>query len=120
VGVNIDAAVFGLPEQLLHVLEVVAADQDSGSVADADIDRCYFRVAIGLCIGLVEKRHSGDSLFARLHDKSHHLINGEIFGGRDKRLHYEIVDFVISQAEHRGVIGIGGNPLEPDRQQLAE
>ena len=66
VRVDVDARVLALFEQLLDVVEVVAADEDARTVAHADVHLRDFGVAVGGGVGFVEQGHGFHAVFAGL------------------------------------------------------
>ncbi len=87
VGVHIHTGTLGLLEELLHILEVMAGDEDSGVIPDTQIYFGDLGVAIGAGVGLVKKSHGGNSVCACLHNHSNHIIHGEVFRGRGQPFH---------------------------------
>ncbi len=116
VGVDIDAGALGLLQQFLQVLQVVAADEDAGVGAHADVDLGDLRVAVGGGVGLVQQGHGLDGHLARLQHQGDHLVDREVPGGGGQGLHDEVVDLVLLVPQYGGMVGVGRDALQPDDQ----
>ena len=120
VGVDIDAGALGLLEQFLHVLEVVAADEDAGIGPHADVDLGDLRDAVGRGVGLVQQGHRRHRRLAGLQHQGDHLVDRQVLRRRGQRLEHEIVDLILAVTQYGGVLGVGGDALEADDQQLPQ
>ncbi len=118
VGIDIHPGSLGLLEKILHIPQVVAADENSGVVPHPDIHRGNLRIAVGGGVGLVEKGHGLHRLLSCLKHQPGHLIYGKIFGGGGQGGHEEVVNIAILVLQHRRMLRIGGDPLCPDGEQL--
>ena len=120
VGVDVDAQAFGLLQQLRKVRQVVAGDQDAGALADAELDLSEFGVAVGAGVGLVQQGHAGHRDLAGLHGQVDQCAGFQLPGGGGERLGQEGVDLLAFEAEHRGVVGIGGDALQAVDDQFLQ
>ena len=120
VGVDVDPCPLGLLQQLLHILQIVSGDKYPRVAPHSQVDLGDLRVAVGLRVGLVEQRHRGDGVLAGLHDHRDHVVDGELFRRGGKPLHHRGVDLVLLEAQHLGVLRIGGDSLRSDDEKLSE
>ena len=98
----------------------MAADEDAGILADADIDLGNLRMAIGLGVGLVKQGHGGNRNASGLHDQGNHLVDGQLLGGRGQSLKHEVVYLGLAVAEDGGMFGVGGDAFQADDQHFPE
>jgi len=119
-GVHVDARAFRLLQELFEVLEVVARDEDARVGPNADIDAGDLGVAVGGGVGLVQQGHGVDRCLARLHDKSHELVDGFLLGGRGERFDQEAIDLLVLEAQDHGMVGIGRDALQAVDDELAQ
>ena len=77
-GVNVHTFAFGLNQQFLQVLQVVAAYQDAGPVADADLDFRLLGIAVSGCVGLVQQGHGLDTTVADIEHKRQQFVHADV------------------------------------------
>jgi len=119
VGVDVDPFAFGLLEEFLQHLEVVAGDQNSFAGPGTQIDRGWDRCAIGLVVSGVQKTHGGQVLLAAFQTETDKVHQAEVgVGGCGQRLLEECHDVVIALTQDHGVIHIGSHPFQPEYEDF--
>ena len=121
VGVDVDTLVLALFEQLFEVFEIVAADEDTGTVAHAYVHFGDFRVAVASGIGFVEKRHSAYAAVSHVKHELCEFVGSQIMACRlgHRMLDYGI-DIIVLVAEIGGMPGIGGHTFAAVYGQLLQ
>ena len=121
VGVDVDARVLRLLEELVQVLEVVARDHDPRAGPDRGLHGGDLGGAVGLGVGPVEQGHGRHAHPAALEVEGDHLVDREVvLQGRGKPLLDERLDRAVRVPEHGGVVVVRGHPLEAVDQHPAE
>jgi hypothetical protein len=107
VGIDVDALAFGLLEQLLEHLQVVAGNQDALAGAGAEIDLGGHRVTVVFHMTRVEQAHDGEVVLAAFHGQVDVIHQAEGIGshGGGQGAVVESGDLVVGLAENPGVIG---------------
>ncbi len=119
VGVDVDAGAFGLLEQLLQHLQVVAGDQDTLAGLGAQVDGGRDRMPIGIGVGGVEQSHHGQVLLAALHGEADEVHQSQTrVGAGGQRLLEEGHDLIVAAAQDHGVVHIGGHPFQAVHENL--
>ena len=117
VRVDVDALVLRGFKEKREVVEVVTRHDDEGAGFHRERDARGFGVAVGFGVGLVEQRHRLEVDAARFHEKAEERVDfGDAADGVE-RLEVEGVDFVGRVPENAGVVGVGGDPLEPEEKE---
>src|SRR5574344_3161332 len=113
VSIYVYACTFGLTEQVLDVVQIVTADEDSRVLAHADIHLRDLRVTISRGVGTVKQFHCLDTHVAGLEYEGNPFVYSLLLGGDgSQRLLDELVDAVIIKAQTHGVFQIGCHTLD--------
>ena len=119
-SIDVYASPFRLFQKFFHIFEVVAADKDSRIVSNTKVNFSHFRISIGRGICLIKKGHCINGKISCFHDKSHHFIHRQIFGGGCQSLHQESVNILFFKSQDCRVICVGSNTFHPNDQQLSK
>ena len=112
VGIDVDARVLALLQQLLDVVQIVSADEDTRTVAHSDVHFCDFGVAESGGVGFVEQGHCLHAPFAGLQRKGGELV-GIVAGDKlSEGLQDKLVDIAINLTKAGGMLQIGGHTFE--------
>ena len=117
-GVDVDARVLALLKELLDVVEVVSADQNTRTAAHADVHLRYFGIAESCRIGFVQQGHRLHAPFAGFQHQGGEFI-GIVAGYQlTEGLKDELVDVAVHLTEACGVLQVGGHAFESIHSQL--
>ena len=120
VRVHVDSRSLGLREKLLQVLQVMAGDEYPWLRAHPEADFRDLGIAVGRGVGLVQESHGLHCRLSGLQHHGDHLASGKVPRGRGKGLQEKAVDVILLVAENRGMLGICGDSLAADDEQLPE
>lgn len=120
VGVDVDARPFGLPEQVVDVLQVVARHEDAGVAPRPEVHPGGAHDAVGGGIGRVEERHRGDVHAPRLEGEGEERVDAPFPRHLGERAKGEGGERVVEMAEDVRVVGVGGDPLQGVGDRLAQ
>ena len=120
VGVDVHAGAFGLLQELLHVLEIVARDQDAGIVPDPQGNARDFGLPVGGRVGPVDEGHGDDGHTPGLQRQLQELGDLQIPGGGGQRLHDERRQLRVVVAQDHGVVLVGCDALQAVDHGLAQ
>ncbi len=112
VGVDVDVGILALLQQLLDVVQIVAADEDTRTVARPDVHFGDFGVAVGGGVGFVQKRHCLHAPFAGLQHQGGKRIGILASSQLSERLKDELVVVAIHLTEAGGVLQIGRHTFQ--------
>jgi len=120
VRVDVDAGALGLFQQRLQVQEVVAGDQYPRSLPHAGEDAGRGGIAEMLGVGLLKQLHGPIVDHSGLEDHVPMVLGGEVHVGQglEQRLVHEGVDLLVPLAQDAGMVGVGGDALQPIDEHL--
>ncbi|MNE25471.1 hypothetical protein D3C80_1188020 [compost metagenome] len=121
VCIHVHPGAFRLLQQLLHVLQVMSADQNPRITAYADVNLGDFRVAVCGCIGLIKQSHHINAVLAAFQNQSGKLSCAQrvIQRGSEAFFHKSMCAG-ITEAQHCRMLHVSRHPLQPVGQQLAQ
>ena len=120
VRVDVDPGVFALFEQLLHIAQAVPGDEDARTLADAGLHLRDLRIPVRARVRGVEQRHRLHGVFSRLKHQRGQRLRRSLPRGRRKRPEEEFVQGIVLASEHGGVVGVGGDALQPVEQEFTQ
>ncbi len=117
-GVNVDALVFCLLQELLKVIKVVAGDDNERAFLDRQRYGRRDGCAISICIGFVEHLHALEVYLADFHRQRQQFIHSGV-GLADglKALKEHGVNLVICITEYHRVIRVSGDAAQTYQDQ---
>lgn len=121
VRVDVDAFALSLLEEHLKVFEIVAADEDTGTLTGVDRHFGHFGVTIGAGVGGIELRHRLHTVLAGAEGERHQSVDVEIIdseGGEGFAHEAILVEVFVSQTQ--GVFQVGGHTLETVDDEFGE
>src|SRR3712207_3095408 len=111
-GINIYSGTFGLYEQVLYILKIMARNEYAGVLAHADVYLRYLGITISARIGLIEQGHDVDPELARFQDIAEQLVHrGVGIGNNGQGLKHEINDRLVAFAQAGGMLIVGRHAL---------
>ena len=117
-GVYVDARVLALFEQLLDVVQIVSADENTRTASHADVHLRDFGVAVSGGVGFVQQSHRLHAPFAGLQRKGSELV-GIVAGDElSEGLQDKFVDVAVHLTESASVLQISGHTFETVHGQL--
>ena len=111
-GVNADAGVFGLFQQLVQILQVVARDDNEGPLVDVGADPGGYRVAEGIGVGLVQQGHALVVYLSKLHQQGQPFLHGVRLAQLRQPLVEPVGDLLALVAQIAGVMGVSRHAFE--------
>jgi len=120
VGVDVDAFAFGLFEQHLQVVQVVAGHDDEGALFQGGGHLGGHGVAVGAGIGGVEQGHAGEVDLAEFHDEAEPAFDGVVVAEGLHALLEPGGDLGIGLAEDARVVGVGRHAAQAEQQRGAQ
>lgn len=120
-GIDVDACALGLLQQVLEVVEVMAGDKDTRTLADADVHLCYLRIAVSGGVGLIEECHDINTELTGLEDVVQQSLHVSVGIGDDsKRFHHIVDDVLVTLSETCGMLIVCGHALKAKDVELLE
>ena len=120
VRIDVDARILRLLKELGEIAEVVSRHEDARTVTDAEVHARHLRVSISGRIGRVQKRHRADGVLAAVEDELRQLLRRALLAKFPQGPVDESVDRLVLAPEHRGMMAIGGDTLQPEQRQLLQ
>ena len=111
VGVDVDPLAVGLFQQQFHIVEVMTADHDEGSLLDRERNLRGDRVAVGLGVGVVKEFQALEVDVAGFQHQGKEGFLGAVLADLEQRLVEELVHLPACVPEHTGVVGVRRHSL---------
>ena len=119
-GVDVDAGILRLFEELLEVFQVVPRHQDARPISGGGLDGGDLGVAVDGRVRPVEQSKGRDTDTSALEDQSDHLVDREVPDGGGEPLDHELLDRIVLVPEHHGVVVVGAHPFHAVDEGLAK
>ncbi|MPM94071.1 hypothetical protein SDC9_141214 [bioreactor metagenome] len=117
VGVDIDSLVFGLLQEQVEIVEIMAGNNDERSLFNGERDSDGNRNAVGLSVGAVEQVHTSEVDFAGFKYQRQELFHGFAITHGAQAFIEEIIYDVIRITQDQSVIGISGHTAQAQKNQ---
>ena len=118
-GVHVDPLAFGLFQNVIQILQIVAGNKNGLAFFGTQRNRGGHGMAVGPGIGRIQQFHGPQVDLPALERQTHIRSTPGVVPGRGKALVDKGVYLVVFLPQDPGVIGIGGDPLDAvDRRQL--
>ena len=121
VGVHVDACVLGLFEEIGNIMEIVAADEYTRTLAHADVHLRHLRFAVSTGIGLIEECHHVDTIFTGSEEELEQVVACSIgIGDAGESLDHESSDRCVALSEACSMLVVSGHTLESQDDSLLQ
>ena len=121
VCVDVHTLVLGLFQQVLQVAQVVTADEDSRTVAYADVHPCHLGLSVTGGVGCVEQRHGLHAEFTGLHHEVDQLVDRRLAGGDSCQcMLHELMDGLVVVVKTHRMFQIRCHTLQSVDHQLLQ
>ena len=116
VGINIDALVLGLLQELFQIKEIMSGNDNKRPFLHSQTHFCWNGITIGFRISLIQQLHAFQINRSDFQDDREKFIHPPVLHTDSKEgLIKEVVYFRVRIAQDSGVIRIGGHT--PDAKQ---
>ena len=121
VGINVDACALGLLEQISDVMQVVSTDEDTRTLAYANVHLRDLRFAVSSRICLVEQSHHINTIFASSEEQLQQTIGSSVrIGDTRQSLSHEAGDSLVALSQACGMLIVSSHTLQSEHDGLLE
>jgi len=117
VGIDINSCSYCLLQQVFHIAEVMAGNQDARVFAHTGIYRGDFGMTIGGGVSFVKQCHCLDGDSTGFKHQCSQFVCRQLFGERRKPFYIKSIDIVIMIIEHCCMVCIGGKSLQTKKHK---